>query len=96
MEQNDFLVRVRGARDARIYRFRGAEAAELHRLRRTGALERPGGSHRLNELIHGRDAESDSSGDVHFEMVAEDELRGYMSRRLLERKAGREAGGTGA
>lgn len=89
---------MRGAKDARIYRFQGAEAAELHRLRGTGSLERPGGTRRLHELIRGRDAEtihdsvSATEGDVHFDMVAEDELRQYMSSRLAERKAGREAG----
>jgi len=94
MEQKDFLVRVRGTGPARIYRFRGQEAAELHRLRDNGTLERPGGSHRLNQLVHGRTAETTpTSEDIHFELVDEDQLRGYMSQRLLEKKAGREAGG---
>lgn len=98
MDGQEFLLRVRGAKDSRIYRFRGDEAAELHRLRGSGTLERPGGSHRLHELIRGRDAEtihdgvSATEGDVHFDMVAEDELRQYMSTRLMERKSGREAG----
>jgi hypothetical protein len=98
MDGEEFLLRVRGAKDSRLYRFSGAEAAELHRLRSSGTLERPGGTHRLSELIKGRDADSthpsvgSTSGDVHFDMVAEDELRQYMSQRLVERKSGREGG----
>lgn len=100
MADEEFRLRVRGGKDARLYRFSGAEAAELHRLRGNGTLERPGGSHRLNELIRGREGEavsgvSGQDGEVHFDMVAEDELRQYMSSRLAERKAGREAGSPG-
>src|SRR6266545_3885636 len=74
----EFLLRVRGAGESRVYRFSGAEAAELHRLRENRTLERPGGTHRLTELITGRDPDRSPAGgvsDVHFEMVAEDELR---------------------
>lgn len=98
MDGEDFLLRVRGAGDTRIFRIRGPEAAELHRLRGNGTLERPGGTHRLQQLINRMEPErvdgspGSSGGDVHFDMVAEDELRQYMSSRLAERKAGREAG----
>jgi hypothetical protein len=98
VDGEDFLLRVRGAGQTRIFRFRGAEATELHRLRGNGTLERPGGTHRLQEMIgrmepdHVDGSASSSDGDVHFDMVAEDELRHYMSSRLAERKAGREAG----
>jgi hypothetical protein len=101
MESEDFLLRVRGAGETRLFRIRGAQAAELHRLRGNGTLERPGGSHRLQQLIREIEPESVTAsvssidGDVHFEMVAEDELRQYMSSRLAERKAGREAGSPG-
>jgi hypothetical protein len=99
MASGDFLLRVRGARETRLFRFRGDEAAELHRLRESGHFERPGGTTRLNELIHERQPESvvgDTSGsseDAHFDMVADDELRGYLSQRLLERRGAAEGGG---
>jgi hypothetical protein len=97
----DFLLRVRGARETRLFRFQGAEAVELHRLRESGLFERPGGTSRLNELIQGRQPDSVVAGgsspteDAHFDMVADDELRGYLSQRLLERKGAAEGGGGG-
>ena len=99
MDSQDFILRVRGAQQTRLFRFRGTEAAELHRLRESGSFERPGGTRRLNELIAGRDADevigggAPASGDAHFDMVADDELRGYLSNRLLERKGAAEGGG---
>lgn len=98
MDGEDFLLRVRGAGQTRIFRIRGPEAAELHRLRVNGTLERSGGTRRLQEMIHHMEPDtvdgsaSSSDGDVHFDMVAEDELRHYMSSRLAERKMGREGG----
>jgi hypothetical protein len=95
----DFLLRVHGASETRLYRFQGEEAAELHRLRESGHFERPGGTTRLNELIQGRQPDSvvagasSATGDAHFDMVADDELRGYLSQRLLERKGAAEGGG---
>ena len=95
----DFLLRVRGARETRLFRFQGDEAAKLHRLRESGHFERPGGTTRLNELIQGRRPDSAVDGaasqteDAHFDMVADDELRGYLSQRLLERKGAAEGGG---
>lgn len=95
----DFLLRVRGARDARMYRFRGEVATELHRLRDSGQLERPGGTARLNDLIRDRQPDSVAAGginraeDAHFDVVADDELRGYLSQRLLERRGAAEGGG---
>ena len=94
----DFLLRVHGARETRLFRFRGEEAAELHRLRESGHFERPGGTSRLNELIRSRQPDSVVAGassapdDAHFDMVADDELRGYLSQRLLERKGAAEGG----
>ena len=97
------MLRVRGAQQTRVYRVRGSEADELHRLRANGTLERPGGARRLQALIADREPDdgADSSGslvggDVHFDMVAENELRQYMSNRLAERKAGREADSSSA
>ena len=95
----DFLLRVRGAQETRLFRFQGDVAAELHRLRESGHFERPGGTTRLNELIQGRRPDSVVAGaasgteDAHFDMVADDELRGYLSQRLLERKGAAEGGG---
>jgi hypothetical protein len=90
----DFVLRVRGASSSRLFRFAGAEATDLHRLREAGAFERPGGTGRLNELIRQRGADDDEpsveSVEPDFDMVADDELRGYLSRRLLERRGGRE------
>jgi len=99
MANDDFLLRVRGARETRLFRFRGDEATELHRLRESGHFERPGGTTRLNELIRSREPDqvvagaSSSTGDAHFDMVADEELRGYLSQRLLERKGAAEGGG---
>src|SRR5690348_16654679 len=99
MATGDFLLRVRGAKETRLFRFQGDEAAELHRLRESGHFERPGGTTHLNELIHGRQPDSvvagasGSSEDAHFDMVDDDELRGYLSQRLLERKGAAEGGG---
>jgi hypothetical protein len=99
MTSGDFVLRVRGARETRLFRFRGDEAAELHRLRESGRFERPGGTTRLNELIRGRQPDtvvpgvSGQTEEPHFDMVADDELRGYLSQRLLERKGWAEAGG---
>ncbi|HEY3107861.1 MAG TPA: hypothetical protein VGL23_03865 [Chloroflexota bacterium] len=100
MPSNDFLLRVRGAKETRLFRFQGDEAAELHRLRESGHFERPGGTSRLNELIQGRQPDSVVAGvssateDAHFDMVADEELRGYLSQRLLERKGAAEGGGS--
>ena len=99
MANNDFLLRVRGAQETRLFRFQGDEAAELHRLRESGHFERPGGTTRLNELIRDRQPDhvvagpSNNSDDAHFDMVADEELRGYLSQRLLERKGAAEGGG---
>ena len=100
MDDRDFVLRVRGARQTRLFRFRGAEAAELHRLRESGSFERPGGTRHLNDLIGARDpdevvdgASTPGGAEAHFEMVADDELRGYLSNRLLERKGAAEGGG---
>jgi hypothetical protein len=99
MANGDFLLRVRGARETRLFRFQGDEAAELHRLRESGHFERPGGTTHLNELIQRRQPDSIVPGgasqteDAHFDMVADDELRGYLSQRLLERKGAAEGGG---
>jgi len=95
----DFLLRVRGARETRLFRFQGDEAAELHRLRESGRFERPGGPTHLNELIRSRQPDrvvaggSSQTEDPHFDMVADEELRGYLSQRLLERKGAAEGGG---
>jgi hypothetical protein len=99
VSNGEFLLRVRGARETRLFRFQGEEAVELHRLRESGHFERPGGTTRLNELIRSRQPDSVVAGasgqteDAHFDMVADDELRGYLSQRLLERKGAAEGGG---
>jgi hypothetical protein len=99
MTSRDFVLRVRGARETRLFRFTGDEAAELHRQRESGLFERPGGTVRLNELIQRRQPDtvvpgpSGQTEDPHFDMVADEELRGYLSQRLLERKGAAEAGG---
>lgn len=99
MDVREFILRVRGANETRLFRFSGSEAAELHRLREAGHFERPGGTDRLNELIQGRSPDdvasggSTNPGEADFDMVADDELRGYLSQRLLERKGAAEGGG---
>lgn len=96
----EFLLRVRGAQETRVFRFSGAEAADLHRLLQSGHFERPGGTQRLTELIRGRSADHTLPGanspdgpEAHFDMVDDDQLRGYLSQRLLERKGAAEGGG---
>jgi hypothetical protein len=99
MDGGEFILRVRGASETRLFRFHGQEAVELHRLRESGHFERPGGTERLNQLIHERSPDEVTPGvslngsEAHFDMVADDELRGYLSKRLLERKGAAEGGG---
>ena len=90
------MLRVRGADEMRYFLFDGAEAQELHALLRQGQLDRPAGAHFLSELITGRapvrtePRSSTADAEVDWDMVAPEELRGYLSQRLLERKGGRE------
>ncbi|HEV8638796.1 MAG TPA: hypothetical protein VG370_31685 [Chloroflexota bacterium] len=96
MAGDEFVLRVRGAEEIRYFRFEGAEAQELHALLRQGQLDRPAGARFLSELIAGREPvrteprSSTADAEVDWDMVAPDELRGYLSQRLLERKGGRE------
>jgi hypothetical protein len=96
MAADEFVIRVRGADDMRYFRFDGLEARELHGILQQGLLDRPSGQRRLAELIDGREPAwsepraSTADTDVDWDMVADDELRGYLSRRLMERRGGRE------
>ena len=96
MASDEFILRVRGADEHRYYRFDGAEAQELHLLLRQGQLDRPAGARHLSDLIAGREPvmteprSSTADLEVHWDMVAPDELRGYLSQRLMERRGGRE------
>lgn len=87
---------MRGAEEIRYFRFDGVEAQELHLLLRQGQLDRPAGGQHLNDLITGREPfrtehrSSTADLEVDWDMVAPEELRGYLSQRLLERKGGRE------
>jgi hypothetical protein len=93
---DQFVLRVRGADEHRYYRFDGTEAQELHVLRSQGQLDRPPGTQLLNDLIAGREPfmteprSSPADDEVDWDMVAPDELRGYLSKRLMERRGGRE------
>ena len=96
MAADEFTVRVRGADEMRYFRFGGLEARELRGILQQGYLDRPAGQKRLGELLAGRAPDwteprsSTADSDVDWDMVADDELRGYLSRRLMERKGGRE------
>lgn len=99
MDTDLFVLRVRAAGESRLYRFQGTQAVELHKLARDGTLERPGGTRRLGDAIRGREPDRVMAGGsatmeepIDFDMVADDELREWISQRLLERKAGREIG----
>src|SRR5687768_5518335 len=100
MDRHEFVLRVRGATEVRIFRFSGAEAADLHRMHAGGTFERPGGTQRLSELVRGRKPDEVLTGgannggsDAHFDMVDDDELGGYLSNRLMERRGAAEGGG---
>jgi hypothetical protein len=92
----EFLLRVRGAEEHRYYRFEGTEAQELRLLLQQGQLDRPPGTRLLTDLIAEREPfmteprSSPADGEVDWDMVAPDELRGYLSQRLMERRGGRE------
>jgi hypothetical protein len=96
MAADEFVVRVRGADEMRYFRFDGLEARELRGILQQGFLDRPTGQRRLAELMDGREPAwtepraSTADADVDWDMVADDELRGYLSKRLMERKGGRE------
>jgi hypothetical protein len=96
MAGDAFVVRVRGADEMRYYRFDGLEARELSGIQQQGFLDRPPGQRRLAELLASREpawtepSASTADADVDWDMVADDELRGYLSKRLMERKGGSE------
>jgi hypothetical protein len=93
---DQFVLRVRGADEHRYYRFEGTEAQELHTLLHQGQLDRPAGTRLLVDLIADREPvmteprSSPADAEVDWDMVAPEELRGYLSKRLMERRGGRE------
>jgi len=95
-DEVEFLLRVRGAKQHRYYRFNADEAKELHLLLHQGQLDRPAGARLLNDLIAGREPDmteprsSSADLEVHWDMVHPEELSGYLSQRLMERRGGRE------
>ncbi|TAK23337.1 MAG: hypothetical protein EPO26_08825 [Chloroflexota bacterium] len=89
-----FIVRVLGASSQALYRFDGDEARDLRASNERGQLDRGEPLRRLRAMI-ARDAPvaSDSAmgeNDVDFELVDPAQLRGWLSRRVLERRSARE------
>jgi hypothetical protein len=96
MAADEFTIRVRGADEMRYFRFNGLEAQELRGILQQGYLDRPAGQERLLQLLEGRQSDwteprsSTADANVDWDMVADDELRGYLSQRLMERRGGSE------